>query len=326
MPYARLNKVFLRPGAVTLFGCGPWPRCAMKIAVQEIRLNQYKLFRRGKVRDVYDLDDKILLVATDRISAFDVIMPNGIPDKGKILTQMSSFWFEQTSDIVENHVISCDINDFPSELQDATAIIKNRSMLAKKTNALEVECIVRGYISGSGWKDYQKAGSICGITMPDSLKESSKLIEPVFTPSTKASSGHDVNISISEVENRLGKELTKSLKEKSFLIYQKAYEKAYKVGIIIADTKFEFGLINDKLILIDEILTPDSSRFWPLDDYEEGRAQKSYDKQYVRDYLETLDWNKKPPAPELPEEIVDNTRSKYLEAFRLITGNEPDLT
>jgi len=319
-------KFFLRTaGAVAPFGCGPWPRCAMKITVQETRLNHYKLFRSGKVRDVYDLNDKLLMVVTDRISAFDVIMPNGIPDKGKILTQMSSFWFDQTSDIVENHLISCDINDFPSELQNAKAIIKNRSMLVKKAKALEVECIVRGYISGSGWKDYQKTGSICGIALPESLKESSKLQEPVFTPSTKASSGHDINISISEVENQLGKELTRRLKEKSFKIYQKAYEKAYKAGIIIADTKFEFGLINDKLILIDEILTPDSSRFWPLDDYEEGRAQKSYDKQYVREYLETLDWDKKPPAPELPEEIVDNTRSKYLEAFRLITGNEPDL-
>ena len=297
----------------------------MKISVQETRLNQYKLFRSGKVRDVYDLNDKLLMVATDRISAFDVIMPNGIPDKGKILTQMSSYWFDQTSDIVENHLVSCDINDFPPELQNSIAIIKNRSMLVKKTKALEVECIVRGYISGSGWKDFQETGSICGIVLPESLKESSKLSEPVFTPSTKASSGHDVNISISEVENQLGKEMTRCLKEKSFKIYQKAYEKAYKAGIIIADTKFEFGLINDKLILIDEILTPDSSRFWPLDDYEEGRAQKSYDKQYVREYLETLDWDKKPPAPELPEEIVDNTRSKYLEAFRLITGNEPDL-
>tara|TARA_B100000959_G_scaffold259491_1_gene295168 strand:+ start:4900 stop:5661 length:762 start_codon:yes stop_codon:yes gene_type:complete len=253
-------------------------------------------------------------------------MPNGIPDKGKILTQMSSYWFDQTSDIVENHLVSCDINDFPPELQNSIAIIKNRSMLVKKTKALEVECIVRGYISGSGWKDFQETGSICGIVLPESLKESSKLSEPVFTPSTKASSGHDVNISISEVENQLGKEMTRCLKEKSFKIYQKAYEKAYKAGIIIADTKFEFGLIDEKLILIDEILTPDSSRFWPLDDYEEGRAQKSYDKQYVRDYLETLDWDKKPPAPELPLEIVDNTHSKYVEAFRLITGNEPDLT
>ena len=297
----------------------------MKIAVQETRLNQYKLFRSGKVRDVYDLNDKLLMVATDRISAFDVIMPNGIPDKGKILTQMSSYWFDQTSDIVENHLVSCDINDFPPELQNSTAIIKNRSMLVKKTKALEVECIVRGYISGSGWKDYQETGSICSIVLPESLKESSKLSEPVFTPSTKATSGHDVNISISEVENQLGKEMTRCLKEKSFKIYQKAYEKAYKAGIIIADTKFEFGLMDDKLILIDEILTPDSSRFWPRDDYEEGRAQKSYDKQYVRDYLETVDWDKKPPAPELPGEIIDNTRSKYLKAFRLITGKEPDL-
>lgn len=298
----------------------------MKYSLQETHLNQCKLFCRGKVRDVYDLDDKILMVATDRISAFDVIMPSGIPDKGKILTQMSSFWFDYTSDIVENHVISCKMEDFPDKLQSAAVIIKNRSTLVKKTKALEVECIVRGYISGSGWKDYQKTGSICGINLPAGLKESEKLSGPLFTPSTKAKSGHDVNISVSEVENKIGKELTQSLKEKSLQIYQKAYKKAYEAGIIIADTKFEFGLLDDRLILIDEILTPDSSRFWPLDDYETGRSQKSYDKQYVRDYLETLDWDKKPPAPDLPEEIVDNTREKYLKAFRLITGKEPDLS
>lgn len=297
----------------------------MTTTLQETRLTQYKLFRKGKVRDVYDLGDKILIVATDRISAFDVIMPNGIPDKGKILNQMSSFWFEYTRDIVENHLISTRTEDFPPKLQNEAGALRNRSMLVKKTDALEVECIVRGYIAGSGWKDYQKNGSICGIALPKGLKESSKLPEPVFTPSTKATSGHDVNISTSEVENRLGKELTKNLIDKSLAVYKKAYEKAYKAGIIIADTKFEFGLLDDKLLLIDEILTPDSSRFWPLNDYEEGRSQKSYDKQYVRDFLETLNWDKKPPAPQLPEEIVFNARAKYLEAFRLITGKEPDL-
>lgn len=297
----------------------------MTTTLQETRLTQYKLFRKGKVRDVYDLGDKILIVATDRISAFDVIMPNGIPDKGKILNQMASFWFEHTSDIVENHLISTRMEDFPPKLQNEAGVLRNRSMLVKKTDALEVECIVRGYIAGSGWKDYQKNGSICGIALPKGLKESSKLPEPVFTPSTKATSGHDINISISEVENRLGEELTKNLIDKSLAVYKKAYEKAYKAGIIIADTKFEFGLLNDKLLLIDEILTPDSSRFWPLNDYEEGRSQKSYDKQYVRDFLETLNWDKKPPAPQLPEEIVLNARAKYLEAFRLITGKEPDL-
>lgn len=297
----------------------------MTTALQGTKLTQYKLFRKGKVRDVYDLDDKILIVATDRISAFDIIMPNGIPDKGKILTQMSSFWFENTRDIVENHFISSRIEDFPSDLQNEAETLRNRSMLVKKTAALEVECIVRGYIAGSGWKDYQKKSSICGIALPKDLKESSKLSEPVFTPSTKATSGHDINISISEVENQLGKELTKNLIDKSLAVYQKTYDRAYKAGIIIADTKFEFGLLGDKLLLIDEILTPDSSRFWPLNDYEEGRSQKSYDKQYVRDFLETLNWNKKPPAPLLPEDIVFNTRAKYLEAFRLITGKEPDL-
>lgn len=297
----------------------------MKTIIQETKLPNLKLFRKGKVRDVYDLNDKILIVATDRISAFDVIMPNGIPDKGKILTQMSSFWFLYTNDIVQNHFLSSEIDNFPAELQREVKILKNRSMLAKKTRPLEVECIVRGYLAGSGWKEYKENGTICKIPLPRNLKESSKLPEPVFTPSTKATSGHDINISISEVENMLGKEVTGNLIEKSLALYQKAYKKAYNAGIIIADTKFEFGILNDELVLIDEIFTPDSSRFWPRDDYEEGRSQKSFDKQYIRDYLETLDWNKKPPAPSLPEEIVFNTRSKYLDAFRLVTGKEPDL-
>ncbi len=297
----------------------------MKTIIQETKLPNLKLFRKGKVRDVYDLNDKILIVATDRISAFDVIMPNGIPDKGKILTQMSSFWFLYTNDIVQNHFLSSEIDNFPAELQREVKILKNRSMLVKKTRPLEVECIVRGYLAGSGWKEYKENGTICKIPLPRNLKESSKLPEPVFTPSTKATSGHDINISISEVENMLGKEVTGNLIEKSLALYQKAYKKAYNAGIIIADTKFEFGILNDELVLIDEIFTPDSSRFWPRDDYEEGRSQKSFDKQYIRDYLETLDWNKKPPAPPLPEEIVFNTRSKYLDAFRLVTGKEPDL-
>lgn len=297
----------------------------MKIAVQETNLPDLKLFRKGKVRDVYDLNDKILIVATDRISAFDVIMPNGIPDKGKILTQLSSFWFEFTDDIVQNHFYSWKVEDFPAELQSKADILKNRTMLVKKTRPLEVECIVRGYLAGSGWKQYLENGDLCGISLPRGLKESSKLPEPVFTPSTKATTGHDINIPISEVENRYGKEVAGNLKEKSLELYRKAYKKAHDVGIILADTKFEFGFLDDELVLIDEIFTPDSSRFWPQDDYEEGRSQKSYDKQYIRDYLEALDWNKKPPAPQLPEEIVLNTRLKYLEAFRLITGKEPDL-
>ncbi len=298
----------------------------MTTTLHETNIEKLKLFRRGKVRDVYDLNDKLLIIATDRISAFDVIMPNGIPDKGKILTQMSSFWFNYTSSIVENHLISCEIENFPTDLQSETEILKNRSTLVKKTDPLEVECIVRGYLAGSGWKEYQKSSSVCGISLPGGLKESSKLPEPIFTPSTKATSGHDINIPVSEVEKKYGKELTQSLIEKSLALYQTAYEKAYKAGIIIADTKFEFGLSGNELILIDEILTPDSSRFWPLDDYEEGRSQKSYDKQYVRDYLETLDWNKKPPAPQLPDNIISNSRSKYIEAFKLITGKEPNLT
>lgn len=293
--------------------------------IQQTLISNLKLFRQGKVRDVYDLNDKILIVATDRISAFDVIMPNEIPDKGKILTQMSRFWFEYTSDIAQNHLISCEIKDFPPEIQNESKTLKNRTMLVKKTTPLEIECIVRGYLAGSGWKEYKENGTICGVSLPAGLTESSKLPDPIFTPSTKATSGHDINITISEAEKLIGKKITGSLIEKSLDLYKKAYEKAYKTGIIIADTKFEFGMLNDELVLIDEIFTPDSSRFWPLDDYKEGRSQKSYDKQYIRDYLEKLDWNKNPPAPQLPEEIVFNTRAKYLDAFRLITGKGPIL-
>ncbi len=279
-----------------------------------------ELFKRGKVRDVYDLKDKLLVVSTDRISCFDVVLPTGIPRKGEVLTKLSLFWFEYTKDIVPNHLITAEVNDYPAELSKYKDILKGRSMLVRKAKPIPVECIVRGYLSGSGWKEYQQSQSICGIKLPPGLKESDKLPEPIFTPSTKEDVGHDINVSQDYVEQELGKEITVQLKELSLALYSKASEFAESKGIIIADTKFEFGLYQNKSILIDEVLTPDSSRFWPKDRYQPGQAQPSFDKQFVRDYLETLDWNKTAPGPELPEEIVLKTSEKYLQAFEMLTG------
>ena len=281
-----------------------------------------KLFRKGKVRDVYDLDDKLLIVATDRISAFDVILPNGVPDKGKILTQMARFWFDFSGQVLENHLITDDVSQYPDSLAAYADQISGRSMLVKKTEPIDIDCIVRGYISGSGWKEYQRDGAVSGVSLPTDLKESDRLSEPIFTPSTKSHEGHDVNIAYQEMENQIGKELAKTLKEKSIMLYSMATDKAREKGIIIADTKFEFGLLDGKTILIDEILTPDSSRFWPLNDYQPGRSQVSFDKQYVRNYLLSLDWDKTPPGPALPDEVLENTREKYLEAFEIITGRK----
>ncbi|MFH1664836.1 MAG: phosphoribosylaminoimidazolesuccinocarboxamide synthase [Candidatus Omnitrophota bacterium] len=283
------------------------------------------LFREGKVRNVYDLGDKLLFVATDRISAFDVIMANGIPDKGRVLNMISAFWFGLTEGIVENHIISVDIDEIISccgVLDGYRDTLSERSMLVWKAEPLPVECIVRGYISGSGWKDYLRDGKVSGIRLPEGLRLSDKLEEPIFTPSTKAEAGHDMNISQEEMKDIVGAEAFRFLKEKSVAVYMKAREYAAARGIIIADTKFEFGRVGGKIILMDEALTPDSSRFWPMDDYSPGRQQKSFDKQFVRDYLETLDWDKTPPGPELPEEIVRKTREKYLEAYRVLTGKE----
>ncbi|MEN6317627.1 MAG: phosphoribosylaminoimidazolesuccinocarboxamide synthase [Syntrophaceae bacterium] len=275
-----------------------------------------KLFNRGKVRDVYEVDNYLLIVATDRISAFDVIMPNPIPSKGKILTRMSVFWFNQMKDIIENHIVSTDPSDFPKECVPYQGDLAGRSMLVKKAKPLPVECVVRGYLSGSGWKDYLQSKRISGIKLPDGLKESTKFTEPLFTPSTKAPEGqHDAPITRKEMENSIGSELTDKIIQTSIAIYNRASKIAEEAGIIIADTKMEFGLIKDKLILIDELLTPDSSRFWPKEDYKEGRPQKSFDKQFLRDYLISIRWNQKPPAPELPEEIIKNTREKYEEAL-----------
>ncbi len=285
---------------------------------------------RGKVRDLFQVDDqRLLFVASDRISAFDVIMPNGIPDKGKILTQMSLFWFEKLRGLVKsvsvrNHLISANTSVYPTVLRPFSEVLSGRSMMVRKLKILPIECIVRGYLAGSGWKEYQKSGTVCGIKLPAGLRESDKLPEPIFTPSTKAESGHDENIPFSVVVDTLGVRIADQVKNLSISVYQAAADYARMRGIIIADTKFEFGMEPgaDNLTLADEVLTPDSSRFWDLETYAPGKSQDSFDKQYLRDYLETLDWNKEPPAPELPEEVIINTRAKYLEAFRRLTGKE----
>lgn len=292
----------------------------MHNTVLETNLEGVRLLRRGKVRDIYEIEDYLLIVATDRVSAFDVVLPTGIPEKGKILTQISLFWFDKVKDIVENHLVSANADEFPEPLPAYKEILEGRSMLVKKAKPLPVECIVRGYLSGSGWKDYQKTGMICGIKLPEGLVESAKLPEPVFTPSTKAEQGHDINISFEETIQILGEETAQKVKELSLSIYKKAAQIAEKKGIIIADTKMEFGFYNGKLILIDELLTPDSSRFWSLENYRIGYPQDSYDKQIVRDYLLSIKWDKKPPAPQLPEDIVNKTAERYKEIFRILTS------
>lgn len=293
----------------------------MKKTILETNFDTLRLLKRGKVRDIYDLDDQLLMVATDRISAFDVVMPNPIPEKGKILTQISLFWFEKMKTLVPNHVISSDPNNFPKACQPYVDTLKGRSMLVKKTTPLPIECVVRGYISGSGWNDYQSSGRICGISLPSGLAESEKLPEPIFTPSTKADIGdHDINIDAEAAIKLVGQKRFETVKSLSIEIYKKGAEYADKKGIIIADTKFEFGIVGDNLILIDEILTPDSSRFWPKTSYRPGGPQKSFDKQYVRDYLISINYDKKPPGPSLPEDVITNTRNKYLEAFNQLTA------
>jgi phosphoribosylaminoimidazole-succinocarboxamide synthase len=278
------------------------------------------LVKRGKVRDIYDLGDQLLMVATDRISAFDVIMPNPVPGKGKILTQISLFWFEIMESLIPHHVISGNVDEFPDSCKPYTESLRDRSMLVKKARPLPIECVVRGYISGSGWKDYQTNGSICGIKLPPGLKESDKLPEPLFTPSTKEEVGlHDINIDFDTVVDKIGETLAGQVRKLSLEIYRKGADLAYQKGIIIADTKFEFGLSENGLILIDELLTPDSSRFWPKDSYTPDGAQKSFDKQYVRDYLISIKWGKKPPGPSLPENVIQNTYNKYIEALNQLT-------
>lgn len=282
---------------------------------------ELKLVNRGKVRDIYDLGEHLLIVTSDRISAFDVIMDEGIPQKGYVLTQISKFWFEQMTDLIPHHLIATEVNDFPAITHQYRDQLEGRSMLTKKADPLAIECIVRGYISGSGWKEYLQQGSVCGIKLPEGLKQSDKLPQTLFTPSTKAELGeHDENISFDQAAEICGRELTQQVSDISIAIYERARELADTKGIIIADTKFEFGLVGDQLIWIDEALTPDSSRFWPKDQYNPGSAQPSFDKQFLRDYLETLDWNKQAPPPKLPEEIVRKTGEKYLEALQRLTA------
>lgn len=289
--------------------------------IKETAFEGLRLVNRGKVRDIYEVGDHLLIVATDRISAFDVIMRDPIPDKGKILTRMSIFWFEKTKDIIENHIISTDVDQYPNECRPYKEEIRGRSMLVKKAKPLSVECVVRGYITGAGWNDYQESQSISGIALPAGLKESEKFPEPLFTPSTKAERGeHDMPISKKETENLIGSKLTEQVIDVSIRIYNMASEIASRAGIIVADTKMEFGMVDGKLILIDELLTPDSSRFWPKDAYEVGRPQKSYDKQFLRDYLLTLDWDKTPPPPPVPDHIIEKTKARYEEALTRIVG------
>ena len=279
-----------------------------------------KLLKRGKVRDIYEVGEYLLIVATDRVSAFDVVMKEGIPYKGKVLTQISKFWFDLFKNDIKNHIVSMDINDYPIACVPYRDNLESRSMLVLKSKPLEIECIVRGYISGSGWNEYQKNSSICKINLPGGLKESDKLPEPIFTPSTKAEIGtHDENISFEKAADIVGKEIAQKVRDISISIYQKAHDYAIQKGIIIADTKMEFGIYDNELILIDELLTPDSSRFWPKETYVSGKGQESFDKQFLRDYLNSLVWDKQPPAPPLPEEVISTTSKKYLEALKILT-------
>jgi phosphoribosylaminoimidazole-succinocarboxamide synthase len=298
----------------------------MKQPISQTAFPGLHLLKRGKVRDMYDLGEHLLMVATDRISAFDVVMPDPIPDKGIILTQISLFWFDVMKPLVQNHVVSSRVQDYPPTCRPYAEMLEGRSMLVRKAKPLPVECVVRGYLSGSGWNSYKASGEVCGIVLPAGLQESDRLPEPIFTPSTKEEIGvHDVNIDFDETRRRIGGDLAERIRGLSLAIYQKGAALAEEKGIIIADTKFEFGLIGDQVILIDEVLTPDSSRFWPKAVYAPGSAQQSYDKQYLRDYLLAINWNKTPPAPVLPEEVIRNTRHKYLEALKQLSGSSHGL-
>jgi phosphoribosylaminoimidazole-succinocarboxamide synthase len=292
----------------------------MTTALLQTDLGSLPLTARGKVRDIYALpNDQLLFVATDRISAFDHVLGSGIPDKGRILTQLSLFWFDFLRDTVKNHLLTASTSDYPSQLQPYAPQLEGRSMLVKRAEMFPVECVVRGYLSGSGWKDYQQTGAVCGIRLPLGLRESDRLPEPIFTPAAKNNIGHDENISFEQMAKTIGQKAAEDLRDLTFAIYEKAGKHAASKGLILADTKFEFGLVNGEITLADEVLTPDSSRYWPAETYNPGGAQPSFDKQYVRDYLESIRWNKQAPAPSLPEEVVARSREKYLEAFRLIT-------
>jgi len=293
----------------------------------ETSLDGLTLHRRGKVRDVYEIGDQLLIVTTDRISAFDYVLGSGIPDKGKVLTQLSAFWFERMGDLVPHHLLSIEPDEFPAAARVHAEALRGRSMLVRRTEPVPIECVARGYLSGSGWKEYQKTGKVCGIDLPPGLKESDRLPEPIFTPATKAESGHDENISEDDAAGIIGRPLVQRLKALTLEIYRRGVEHAATKGIIIADTKFEFGLVGagdpaTDVVLIDEVLTPDSSRFWPQAQYQPGQGQPSFDKQFVRDYLEEIRWNKQPPVPSLPDEVVRRTRDKYVEAFTLLSGRD----
>jgi len=290
-------------------------------SIPKTQFDDLSLVRQGKVRDIFDTGESLLMVTTDRLSAFDVVLPDIIPDKGKVLNQISVFWFKQMETIVNNHIITTNVNEYPKEFKSYSDALDKRSMLVKKAEPLPVECIVRGYITGSGWSSYQKEGHICGIKLPKGLKESDKLAQPLFTPSTKAEIGdHDINISFDEAVKLIGSDTASKLRDLSLEIYKKGAEYALSKGIIIADTKFEFGMLDGEIILIDEILTPDSSRFWPLNEYEPGRGQNSFDKQYVRDWLVESGWDKKPPGPKLPQEVIDRTSKTYKDIYTRLTG------
>ncbi|MBI9070336.1 MAG: phosphoribosylaminoimidazolesuccinocarboxamide synthase [Melioribacteraceae bacterium] len=296
-----------------------------KNIVLETNFPSLKLFKQGKVREVYDLGQYYLIVSSDRLSAYDVILNEGIPNKGAVLTKISEFWFDYTKGIVENHVVTTNVDEYPEECKEYAETLRGRSMLVKKAELIPIECIVRGYITGSGLKDYQRTGKVCGIELPEGLIESEKLPEPIFTPSTKADIGdHDENITAGQAIEIVGSEIYEKIKTSTMEVYKKASEYALTKGIILADTKMEFGIVDGKVILIDELLTPDSSRFWPLADYEKGKSQASYDKQYVRDYLTSINFNKKPPAPALPAEVISNTTKKYEEALFVLTGKKID--
>ncbi len=295
----------------------------------ETSLDNLTAHRRGKVRDMYEVGDQLLMVATDRISAYDCVLGSAIPDKGSVLTQLSAFWFTRTREIIPNHMVSIDPAEYPEILQGDTEMLQTRSMLVRRTTPIPIECVARGYLAGSGWREYRESGRVCGVELPKGLRESDLLPEPIFTPATKAESGHDVNISEDEAARLVGRELVDRLRDVTLALYSHGAAHAAACGIIVADTKFEFGLVSDgdseegeHVILIDEVLTPDSSRFWPQDRYTPGEAQSSFDKQFVRDYLDDIKWNRRPPVPELPPDIVEQTRQKYLDAYRLLTGSE----
>ena len=290
------------------------------MVLMQTELPGVKFHARGKVRDIYDLGDALLFIATDRLSAFDVVLPTPIPDKGKVLTQMSRFWFDFFGDVVPNHVISLSVDDYPEQVQQFRDQLEGRSMMVKRASVFPIECVVRGYLTGSGWKDYKKSGKVCGITLPTDMTESEQLSEPIFTPATKAATGHDENISEAQAADIIGVDTVKELRDLSMDIYNRAAAFAAEKGIIICDTKFEFGVIDGRISIVDEMLTPDSSRFWPASEYEPGKPQPSFDKQFVRNYLEKIKWGKQPPAPELPPEVVAGTSAKYAEAFRRLTG------